>query len=83
MRLVYELPGWSAYTQLASTALAVIVRREDGWCMYVGGVPGHDHNAEWRDVLEHGDKLDEVTARAVAAYRFHPGIDVAGLPYVV
>ena len=81
MNLADQPAGWWAYTQLASTALAVISRRVDGWAMYVGGVPGFDHRAEALDVKAHGDKLDEQTARAVALHRFHPGIVTEGLPY--
>jgi hypothetical protein len=81
MKLVDMEPGWTAYTQLASTALAVIARRVDGWAMYVGGVPGFSHDAEWQRVLDFGDKLDEGTATAVAHNRFYPSIDVEGLNY--
>lgn len=73
--------GWFAYTQLASTALAVVLRREDGWCVYAAGVPGHDHRTEAQDVLDHGDKMKEGMARAVLAHLFHPPIDAEGLPY--
>jgi hypothetical protein len=61
--------------------LAVIVRRVDGWCMYVGGVRGYNHDREWVEVQANGDKLDEGTARAVAQFRFHPPIETEGLPY--
>lgn len=73
--------GWSAYTQLARTALAVVVRRADGWACYVMGVPGENHRKESVDVLRRGDKLDEWTARAICANRFHPAIDPGRLPY--
>ena len=81
MRLSDCQPGWTAYTQLASTALAVVSRRQDGWCVYVAGVPGDDHEEEWRDVFIRGAKLDEGTARAILAHRFHPPIDPEGLEY--
>lgn len=83
MKLADAPFGWWAYTQLASTALAVVVRRVDGWCMYVAGVRGWDHNVEAHHVRDHGDKLDEATARAICANRFHPPIDPGSLPYVV
>lgn len=81
MRLADAAPGWWAYTQLSSTALAVVSRRVDGWCVYVAGVPGMNHADEALIVKETGDKLDERTAQAVCAYRFHPPIDTTGVPY--
>ncbi len=77
-------PGQTIYTQLASTALAVLTHRIEGaWCVYVGGVPGMNHSSEWEEVYRHGDKLDESTARAICANRFHPGIDPGDLPYAL
>ena len=73
--------GWWAYTQLGSTALAVVTKRVDGWCMYVGGVRGYNHAQEAGDVLRDGDKLDEETAKAICAHRFFPPIDTEGVPY--
>jgi len=73
--------GWMAYTQLASTALAVVVRRVDGWCVYVKGVAGNDHDQEAQEVLLNGDKLDEGTAKAILAHRFHPPLSAEGLAY--
>jgi hypothetical protein len=81
MLLRMEKPGWHAYTQLASTALAVVVRRVDGWCVYVGGVPGIRHEEEYLDVMNHGDKQHELVARAICETLFHPSIDPDGLPY--
>jgi hypothetical protein len=81
MKLLDAPPGWWAYTQLGSTALAVVSRRVDGWCMYVAGVPGVNHHLEAGAVMDNGDKLDEATARAVCAHRFHPPIDTEGVPY--
>ncbi len=75
-------PGESAYTQLAMRVLAVISRRVEGWCMYVDAVPGMSHKNEWQAVLDHGDKLDEATAKAIALNRFHPGIETEDLPYI-
>lgn len=75
-------PGGSIYTQLASTALAVLKYRVEGaWCVYVAGVPGINHRQEWQEVLDHGDKLDEDTALAVIKHRFHPGLEPGELPY--
>ena len=68
------------YTQLASTALAVLWRRVDGWAMYVGGVPGINHDQEWERVAQEGDKINEAVAKAIAQTRFHPGFEI-DLPY--
>lgn len=76
-------PGDKFYTQLSSTVLAVLSRRVDGWCVYVGSVPGFDHNAEWQDVADHGDKQNETVARAIATTLFHPGFDPGDLPYAL
>lgn len=83
MKLESAAPGDWAYTQLSSTALAVVVRQAEGWAMYVAGVPGRNHANEAHQVRDHGDKLDEATARAICANRFHPPIDPGSLPYVV
>ena len=80
MRLADAPQGWWAYTQLSSTALAVVSRRLDGWACYVAGVQGIDHNEEAHRVLRGGDKLDEGTAKAICAHRFHPPIDTDGVP---
>ena len=71
----------TAYTQLSSTALAVVVRRVDGWTMYCGGVPGRNHDLEWPDILAYGSKLNEGVARALLAHSFYPPIDPTDLPY--
>ena len=81
MKIEELKPGTMLYTQLASTALAVLSRREDGWCVYVGGVPGDNHDREWQEVLERGDKQKEAVARAIVATLFHPGFDPGDLPY--
>ena len=81
---INDMPiGATAYTQLASTALAVLSRREDGWCVYVRGVRGENHDHEWQDVLAQGDKLDEATAEAIVRNRFYPGFDPDGCPYAL
>ncbi len=80
--LIKDLPiGPAGYTQLTSTVLAVLVRRVDGWCVYVGSVPGENHEREWQDVREHGTKQNETVAKAIVASLFHPGFDPGDLPY--
>jgi len=76
-----EMPAdWWTYTQLARTALAVVVRRSHGgYSVYVGGVPGIDHDAEARDVRAHGDKQRQPMAKAICENLFHPPIDPEGL----
>lgn len=76
-------PGTWAFTQLGSRVLAVVVRRIEGWCMYVDAVPGNDHIHEAPVVLDHGNKLDEGTATAILKHRFHPGIEPGGAPYIL
>lgn len=78
-----ELPiGHKAYTQLASTALAVLSRRADGWCVYVAGVPGEDHSIEWQYVASAGDKQNETIATAIITSLFFPGFEI-DLPYAL
>lgn len=78
-----EIPvGTHLYTQLASNALAVLSRRVDGWCVYVAGVPGMDHDLEWQEVATHGDKINREVAEAIAQTLFYPGFEI-DLPYAV
>ena len=79
---ISEIPlGESTYTALSSTVLCVLSRREDGWCIYIGSVPGRSHREEASDVLLHGTKLKEHAAIAIAASYWHPGFDAEGCPY--
>jgi len=79
---ISELPiGTKIYTQLGSRVLAVLSRRVDGWCVYVGAVPGQNHDREWPIVAQEGDKQNEQVARAIAASLFHPSLDPGDLPY--
>ena len=83
MASLQDMPlGWQAYTQLGSRVLAVVVRRADGWCVYVGAVPGDNHAHEWHIVASHGTKQKEAIARAIIENLFHPGFTTDGLPYV-
>lgn len=76
-----ELPvGFKQHTQLARTVLAVLSRRVDGWCVYVAGVPGYNHEQEWQDVAREGDKQNEAVAKAIVTSLFHPGFEI-DLPY--
>ncbi|KKL75428.1 hypothetical protein LCGC14_2054990 [marine sediment metagenome] len=78
-----ELPiGHKAYTQLSSRALAVLSRRVDGWCVYVDGVPGEDHEIEWQYVASNGDKQNKTVATAIVTSLFHPGFEI-DLPYAL
>ncbi len=76
-------PGDQAFTQLSHNVLAVLSRRHDGWCVYVGAVPGNNHDIEWRGVAAHGEKQREPVARAIVANLFHPGFDPGDMPYAV
>ncbi len=73
--------GTELYTQLDCTVLAVLVRREDGWAVYVGGVHGSNHAREWMDVRDRGNKQNETVANAIVSTLFHPGFDPGDLPY--
>lgn len=72
--------GQTLYTPLAGRVLAVVVRREDGWCVYVDAVPGLEHRMEWQKVAAHGTKVRKELAEAVVRHYFHPGF-VVDLPY--
>lgn len=80
MKLSEMQPGQTFYTQLASTALAVLVRREVDWAVYIAGVPGWNHDSEWQAVAAEGDKARKPIAVAIAKYLFHPGFEI-DLPY--
>lgn len=64
--------GEKCYTQLGCRVLAVLSRRVDGWCVYVGAVPGENHDVEWHLVAKEGDKQHEPVARAIVESLFHP-----------
>ena len=68
------------YTQLDPCVLAVLTPRVDGWCVYIGAVPGYRHDTEWHEVLHHGNKLQESVAEAIVQTYFHPPFEV-DLPY--
>ena len=68
------------YTQLGMYVLAVLVRREIGWVVYVDAVPGHSHIQEYHKVAAEGAKQKETVAKAIAQTLFHPGFEI-DLPY--
>lgn len=72
--------GATLYTQLGSRVLAVLCRRQDGWCVYVDAVPGENHAREQWFVQQRGDKQQEAVARAIVTNLFHPGFEI-DLPY--
>ena len=80
MKLSELSPGEKLYTQLSCTTLAVLNRRVDGWCVYIGGVPGLNHEFEWKQIMRRGDKTIEPIARAIVENLFHPNFEV-DLPY--
>ena len=80
MKLSELEQGQKLYTQLGCRVLAVLSRRVDGWCIYVGAVPGRNHDAEWQDVASQGDKQKEPIAVAIVENLFHPGFEI-DLPY--
>lgn len=80
MKLSELEAGDKFYTQLDVQVLAVLCRRVDGWCVYVGAVPGKNHDAEWPIVAGAGNKQREPVARAIAENLFFPGFEI-DLPY--
>ena len=54
---------------LDSKVLAVSTERIDGWCAYIGAVPGRSHEVEWGEVLRIGCKLSEHVAVAIFGKR--------------
>ena len=80
MKLSELPPGTKHYTQLGCRVLAVLSRRHDGWCVYVGAVQGQNHDREWAGVAEAGDKQNEPVARAIVETLFHPRFEI-DLPY--
>lgn len=42
--------------------VASVTKGPNLWVAYIRGVPGINHNKEWKDVLDHGDKLPEKVA---------------------
>lgn len=47
----------------------VIVVAKEGqvndWAAYIDAVPGQNHNNEWQQVRDHGDKISERVARVL------------------
>lgn len=64
-----ESDDWKPTVRLRALASRVLVvaqtRIEGTWSAYCGPVPGIDHRREWQEVLNSGDKLREVVARAI------------------
>lgn len=81
MKISEMKPGEMRYTQLGSHVLAVLVRRVDGWAVYVDAVAGINHADEWLAVSNHGSKQREPVARAIAQHLFYPGFEIDE-PYV-
>ncbi len=54
------------YVTLSRQVVAVATTRVEGaWSAYIGAVHGECHADEWRQVLNHGDKLGEEIAKAI------------------
>ena len=76
MRLSEMEIGYMLHTQLSMKVLAVLVRRVDGWCVYVDAVRGDNHDREWREVAATGTKVHREVAEAIARSYFHPGFEI-------
>ena len=81
MKLSELKEGEKLYTQLGRRVLAVLSRGVDGYRVYVDAVPGVNHEREWEEVADYGDKQREPVARAIVQSLFHPGFEI-DLPYV-
>lgn len=68
MKLSELTPGTKHYMVLAHNVLAVLSRDVDGYRVYIGAVPGENHNEEWQEVAASGDKQSEEMAKAIATY---------------
>lgn len=79
MRIENEKPGYKKWAALDRQVLAVFSRREDGWCIYIGAVPGENHSYEWPGVAATGSKLHESVARVILREYF--GYDSTELEY--
>ena len=53
------------YIALHNKIIVVQADRVDGWCAYIGPVPGKRHVDEIEQVKDHGTKLPEQIARAI------------------
>ena len=64
-----EAQAWTAMQRrraLASRVIAVAQTRIIcEWAAYIDAVPGRNHNEEYEAVLNYGEKLPEVVARAL------------------
>lgn len=76
MRLSEMEVGHMLPTQLSMRVLAVLVRRVDGWCVYVDAVRGNNHDLEWQEVARSGAKVKREVAEAIARNYFHPGFEI-------
>ena len=72
-------PDTSTHCAIDHRVIAVLRRRHEGWCIYIGAVPGLRHDEEWQEVKKYGSKVGETTARAMAREYF--GLEPANLPY--
>ena len=82
--MIRDIPiGDKLHARLASNVIAVLSRRFDGWCVYVGAIQGYNHDLEWEDVADNGDKQGEPMARAIAQHLFNPSLDPGDLPYAL
>lgn len=70
-------PNQTMVRALHPKILVVLKRRfADGWCVYIGPVPGHNHEQEYGEVLRTGNKMCESDAKAM-----FPHMDPTGCKY--
>jgi|TARA_R110000751_G_scaffold215713_6_gene319162 hypothetical protein len=73
-----ELTDKYRYTQLSHDVLAVLSIGPDGYRVYVGAVPGKNHDDEWAHVASQGTKQREPMAAAIVTTALRFEVD---LPY--
>lgn len=66
---VEEAENWEHFVSIHALSRCVLcvahTRIEGTWCAYCDVVPGLDHDNEFQDVLEHGDKLSKRIAEVI------------------
>ena len=79
MKLLEMLPGEKHWIAFDPYVIAVLSRRVDGWCVYIGRVLGERHTEEWKEVADRGTKLPINVAKTIAEDQM--GFDTEGCPY--
>lgn len=76
MKLSEMKPGTKFYTALAYNVLAVLSVGVDGYRVYVGAVPGKNHDQEWPEVAGSGDKQSAELGKAIVELSMGYEVDI-------